>query len=88
MVEHILVDLANAYVLALRRLLADGDNLTANLGTGFSVAQVVASVTGMRLISERYLISIRQYPLTDTQPWLTPNRQPFTVPFKIQKPHF
>lgn len=45
-------DLADAHVLALRRLLADGDNLTANLGTGtgFSVAQVVAaveSVTGL-----------------------------------------
>ncbi|OYQ37137.1 UDP-glucose 4-epimerase GalE [Niveispirillum lacus] len=39
-------DLADAHVLALRRLLADGDNLTANLGTGtgFSVAQVVAAV--------------------------------------------
>lgn len=39
-------DLADAHVLALRRLLAGGTGLTANLGTGrgFSVAEVVKAV--------------------------------------------
>lgn len=39
-------DLASAHVLALKRLLAGGDSLTANLGTGrgFSVREVIAAV--------------------------------------------
>ncbi|TWB24568.1 UDP-L-arabinose 4-epimerase [Nitrospirillum amazonense] len=42
-------DLASAHVLALKRLLADGASLTANLGTGrgYSVREVIAAVAAV-----------------------------------------